>query len=203
MVRTVDLLKAIDLIYEAALDMRAWPPATEALADMMGAQAVSLPDRDGGSLAVEVLPIRIETAWLPDPPAAMVFIRDPKASRLPSHEQLRLLFGLTPAQAALAGEILEGDGIDAAALLGIKRSTARTHRLEVFQKSGTSRQAELVRVILQKGRGHQPGDPGSARSSHPNPINEEANSTSEVGSDTVAAPARSSRKVWHWPLRAV
>jgi DNA-binding CsgD family transcriptional regulator len=69
---------------------------------------------------------------------------------LPSRDEIRLLFGRTPAQAGLAREILQGDGVQAAAeRLGISRATARTHLLEVFQKTGTSRQAELVRVILQ------------------------------------------------------
>ena len=51
----------------------------------------------------------------------------------------------------MAREILQGDGIQATAeRLGISPATARTHLLEVFQKTGTSRQAELVRVLLQQ-----------------------------------------------------
>ncbi|HJU16684.1 MAG TPA: helix-turn-helix transcriptional regulator [Stellaceae bacterium] len=111
---------------------------------------LALPRCGGGSVAVQILPLRAETSWLPQPAAAILFVRDPRASALPSRGQIRLLFDLTPAQAAMAREILEGDGIQAAALrLGISRATARTHLLEVFHKTGTNRQAELVRVILQ------------------------------------------------------
>jgi len=106
---------------------------------------------DGRALSVLVLPVRAETTWLAQPAAAIVFVKDGQASGLPTREHVQQLFDLTPAQAALACHILRGDGIQAAAdRLGISRATARTHLLEVFQKTGTNRQAELVRVILQQ-----------------------------------------------------
>jgi DNA-binding CsgD family transcriptional regulator len=112
---------------------------------------LALPCSDGRKIAVQVLPLRAETAWLARRPAAILFIKDPKAVALPSQEDIRVLFDLTPAQSALAREILRGDGVQAAAdRLKIARATARTHLLEIFQKTGTSRQAELVRVILQR-----------------------------------------------------
>ena len=111
---------------------------------------LALPLPDGAKVVLQVLPLRAETAWLAERPSAIVFIKRPDAASLPSRAQIQLLFDLTPAQAALAGEILRGDGIQAAAdRLRISRATARSHLLEVFQKTGTSRQAELVRVILQ------------------------------------------------------
>jgi DNA-binding CsgD family transcriptional regulator len=111
---------------------------------------VVLPSADGASLTALVLPLRAETQWLTQHPAAIVFVKDPKRS-LPSREHLAFLFDLTRAQAGVAREVLEGDGIQAvAARLGISPATARTHLLEIFHKTGTSRQAELVRVILQR-----------------------------------------------------
>jgi DNA-binding CsgD family transcriptional regulator len=119
-------------------------------ADGIPGGVLALPCRDGRRLAALVLPLRAETNWLAERPAAIVFVKDPAAEPLPSAAAIRRLFDLTPTQAALAREILQGDGIEAAAgRLGIARSTARTHLLEVFQKTGTSRQAELVRVLLQ------------------------------------------------------
>jgi DNA-binding CsgD family transcriptional regulator len=56
---------------------------------------------------------------------------------------------MTPAEAGFAIEILSGDGIQAAAdRLSISRSTARTHLSRIFDKTGTRRQAELVRVLI-------------------------------------------------------
>lgn len=107
--------------------------------------------RGGRRLSVMVLPLHIETSWLTLPPAAIVLVKDPAASEMPSPEQIQRLFDLTPAQAALAREILNGNGIKTAAQrLQISRSTARTHLLAVFQKTGTNRQAELVRLILRQ-----------------------------------------------------
>jgi DNA-binding CsgD family transcriptional regulator len=103
------------------------------------------------SLTLLVFPFRTGPAWLAQRPAAIVFVRDPEASTLPSRDEIRMLFGLTPAQAGLAREIVQGDGVPAAAeRLGISRATAHTHLLEVFQKTGTNRQAELARIILQQ-----------------------------------------------------
>jgi DNA-binding CsgD family transcriptional regulator len=105
-------------------------------------------------LTVEVVPLHSEASRLPQRPAAIVFIENAKANALPSQEQIALMFDLTPAQAALARELVHGDGIPAAATrLGISRSTARTHLLRLFQKTGTNRQAELVRLILQQETG--------------------------------------------------
>jgi DNA-binding CsgD family transcriptional regulator len=63
---------------------------------------------------------------------------------------LREDFGLTRAEAAVAIDVLKADGLQAAAgRLGISLATARTHLAHVFDKTGTRRQAELVRLLLQ------------------------------------------------------
>jgi DNA-binding CsgD family transcriptional regulator len=57
-----------------------------------------------------------------------------------------------PAEAALALEIVKGDGRDAAAArLGISLSTARTHLSRIFEKTGAGRQAELVVLLNREG----------------------------------------------------
>jgi DNA-binding CsgD family transcriptional regulator/PAS domain-containing protein len=116
---------------------------------------------DGGTLAIArigqaplglvIVPMRSEASWLiRERPAALVFIADGAAEPVSLAERLRAIFGLTAAQAALAREIARGDGLDAAAeRLGITRATARTHLANVFAKTGTRRQAELVRLLLR------------------------------------------------------
>jgi DNA-binding CsgD family transcriptional regulator/PAS domain-containing protein len=115
----------------------------------------------GGSLAVGreeqmpllvvVVPLKTETNWLvSERSCAIVFIKDPQDH--PATLSLSLFaqhFGLTPAQAAVSREIAAGDGVAAAASrLGISYATARTHLLQIFQKTGTTRQAELVHLML-------------------------------------------------------
>jgi DNA-binding CsgD family transcriptional regulator len=120
-------------------------------ADGIPGGMVELPCRDGGRAIVEVIALPGETSWRLQPPAAIVFLREAPGDGFPSREQIRRQFDFTPAQSALARELLYGDGIPAAVeRLGISRSTARTHLLKMFQRTGTNRQAELVRLILQQ-----------------------------------------------------
>jgi DNA-binding CsgD family transcriptional regulator len=83
-----------------------------------------------------------------DQPFVMVFASKPCETSLPDARQLRSHFGLTYMQAKLAIEIAKGKGLKACTQrLGIALSTGRSHLKQIFQKTETRRQAELVRVI--------------------------------------------------------
>ena len=103
-------------------------------------------------LAVVVAPLPAEAAWfLAHAPAVILFAGDPEHSRcvaLP--DRLRAVFGLTRTEALVAAEIFRGEGLPAAAdALGIGVTTARTHLQRIFGKTGTRKQAELVRIIAR------------------------------------------------------
>ncbi len=58
-------------------------------------------------------------------------------------------FGLTPSEIALCRRLLQGDSlVDAAEQLGVTQETARTRLKTIFQKTGTSRQAELMLLLV-------------------------------------------------------
>jgi DNA-binding CsgD family transcriptional regulator len=106
----------------------------------------------GRPLILTVIPIREAAAERRRGavPRAMVLVADPDRPDAPAAAVLRELFGLTVAEAALAVEIGRGDGLRAVAeRLSIAGSTARTHLARIFEKTGTSRQAELVRLLMQ------------------------------------------------------
>lgn len=106
-------------------------------------QTLTIADPDGG------LPLSATVAALPQHPLASVFVADPGRLRLPTAAQLQAHLGLTAAEAALALQVLAGDGLAACAQrLGICRTTARTHLGHIFEKTRTRRQAELVRLLL-------------------------------------------------------
>jgi DNA-binding CsgD family transcriptional regulator len=66
-----------------------------------------------------------------------------------SLDLLRCRFGLTPAEARLALQLVAGEPLRAAAVkLSITYETARTELKNIFNKTGTCRQAELVIVIV-------------------------------------------------------
>jgi DNA-binding CsgD family transcriptional regulator len=82
-------------------------------------------------------------------PMAMVFLRDPEFPPL-RIEQLRTLFGLTRTEALVAGELARGRPLDQIARsLGLGLGTVRTHLKQVLAKTGTSRQAEAVAVLVR------------------------------------------------------
>jgi DNA-binding CsgD family transcriptional regulator/PAS domain-containing protein len=133
---------------------------TTALHAMIAACAAAEPDAGGHlalprdndrlPLALLIMPLRGEVPWLPRlPGAAIIFVSDPHAAAAPDPEHLRTQFGLTRAEAALVVEIVKGDGLQAAAeRLGIVAGTARTHLHRVLAKTRTTRQADLVRLVL-------------------------------------------------------
>ena len=62
---------------------------------------------------------------------------------------LRSTYGCTAQESALADALAHGSTLAQTAVsLGISVHTARTHLKRVFRKTGTNRQAELVRLIL-------------------------------------------------------
>lgn len=80
---------------------------------------------------------------------AIVFITDPERTPTVSTALLQRVYGLTSAEANLAQELLRGIGLVAVAKrLGISNNTAKTQLAAVYEKSGTHRQAELVKLLF-------------------------------------------------------
>jgi DNA-binding CsgD family transcriptional regulator len=73
---------------------------------------------------------------------------------LPGVSRLRAEFGLTKAEARLALRLAEGSSLASAAqAFNVKLTTIRSQLQQVFAKTGTSRQTELVAMILSRGYG--------------------------------------------------
>jgi DNA-binding CsgD family transcriptional regulator/PAS domain-containing protein len=101
------------------------------------------------TLLIAPLPSQNSFQLVPFQPMAVVFVNDADKLTKPTVVQLRQKFGMTPAEANFALEISKGDGIQAAAdRLSISMGTARTHLSRIFFKTGTRRQAELVRMLI-------------------------------------------------------
>lgn len=82
-------------------------------------------------------------------PAVAVFIRDPNDSPQASHKLLRSLFQLTRTEAEVAMLVMDGLTLDeAAVVLGVTRNTVRAHLRGVFAKTGATRQAQLIKMLL-------------------------------------------------------
>ena len=110
-----------------------------------------LPRRSGQpALALIAVPLNQETGWrTPQRAAVLACVADPSASHALPDAHLAALFGLTPAETALANDLLQGDdpaGI--ARRTGRSIHTVRTHLARLMAKTGTARQSELVRLLL-------------------------------------------------------
>ncbi len=112
---------------------------------------IRLTREDRAPLTVLAAPHRSRFGWTHIlRPTTILLITDPEQAADIRGEWLRQDYGLTPAEAGFAVEIAKGDGLHAAAVrLGVSLTTVRTHLAHVFDKTGTRRQAELVRLILQ------------------------------------------------------
>ena len=100
-------------------------------------------------LVVRSLPRRQGTAGDVDA-ALAVFINDPESTTPALVGVLQSVYGLTPRETEFAGLLAKGLDLDRiAASSGITKETARSRLKSVFAKTGTHRQAELLRLVLQ------------------------------------------------------
>jgi DNA-binding NarL/FixJ family response regulator len=122
---------------------QAMPPALNASAFLVPETAHS------ATLHVMVLPLSsaVAMARLADRALALVIVVDPSAKQ-PPRDLFRSIYALTATEAALASAIAQGLTLkDWANERRVAISTARTHLATVFQKTGASTQAQLVRLM--------------------------------------------------------
>jgi DNA-binding CsgD family transcriptional regulator len=83
-------------------------------------------------------------------PCIAIFISDPDQQESASQQLLGELFDLTPAEANLAVKLARGLSLaQLSEQQNISQHTARAQLKSVFSKTGATRQAELVRLILK------------------------------------------------------
>lgn len=99
---------------------------------------------------VLITPVRNVNLDASCPVGAMAFVADPARRVRPASDILRALFGLTPAECRVALLLSDGQAPPAIAdLIGVSTNTLKTQLASIYRKTGTSRQAQLVRVLSQ------------------------------------------------------
>ncbi|AWM04903.2 helix-turn-helix transcriptional regulator [Bradyrhizobium amphicarpaeae] len=79
---------------------------------------------------------------------AAVFVRKSSPASPPPLEALAKLYKLTASEIRVIDAIMKASGVKALAdLLGLTQATVKTHLHNVFRKTGTARQSELVKLI--------------------------------------------------------
>ncbi len=98
---------------------------------------------------VSVFPLKSSHAIHELAGEAILFVEDPEQTSGP--EQVDLFsraFRLTPAEARLAVHLASSGSLrDAADMLSVTYNTARAHLRAIFDKTGTHRQTELIRIL--------------------------------------------------------
>ena len=113
--------------------------------------AVAIRGRDGEPYVAHVLPLtsgarhwrgRLYKA------TAAIFVRCATVERPSALSAMAQLYGLTAAETKVLVGIVEIGGVPAVAKAhGVSRETVRTHLKRVFEKTGTTRQADLVKFL--------------------------------------------------------
>lgn len=121
-----------------ALDPSAEVPDTGALMAMV----VALPGQAGDAAGDAQIAPQIA------PQIALFLVDTGRRTRL-SDAMLAQVFGLTPTESAVAGRLAAGERLDAiAGALGISQTTVSFHLRNIFGKTRTNRQADLIALML-------------------------------------------------------
>jgi DNA-binding CsgD family transcriptional regulator len=125
--------------------------ATEPDGKRSGAATIILERGTGrSSLFLHVMPIERRSTTTAQSAAAVIFIIAPDFYAFPSFNAFAALHGLTRCEARVFREIISGQGLIAASTqLRITEATARTHLRNIFEKTGTKRQTELLRLFFK------------------------------------------------------
>jgi DNA-binding CsgD family transcriptional regulator len=118
-----------------------------------GDRALSLTAHDGERYVAHVLPLasvmRNDTER-PSAAVAVLFVRKAALSVKSSDDLLARTFNLTPTELRVLLAAAAHTGVaEVAQSLGIAETTVKTHLKRIFAKTGTGRQADLVRLAVE------------------------------------------------------
>jgi DNA-binding CsgD family transcriptional regulator len=98
---------------------------------------------------ISVMPLSALSILAQQRPSAALFVYDRSIGRIPAISVLREIFGLTAAEARVAILLARGKTVrEIVSMLGLSSNTIRTQLRQVFAKTQTKRQSELMRVLL-------------------------------------------------------
>lgn len=125
---------------------------TSRLPAVITSGVIAAPREDALPLNVVVLPYRTDAAphlLLAQASHAIVLVFDPARPGVASPLILRELYAFSESEANVCWRIARGESLDEiAAAEQISKETVRSQLKRVFSKTGTSRQSELVRLVL-------------------------------------------------------
>jgi DNA-binding CsgD family transcriptional regulator len=119
----------------------------------IGVRGIALPliAHDGTRHVAHVLPLTSgarRAAGITYTAAAALFVRKAALAPLPTPDVIGKTYNLTPAELRVLLAIVEIGGVpEVADALGVADTTVKTHLGRLFEKTGTGRQADLVKLV--------------------------------------------------------
>lgn len=108
---------------------------------------ISMTASDGGHFALHLLPLNGHDKRASAGAAAAIFVQRTQATTI-APDLVGRAFGLTPAEQRVLSHIVEAGSVaEAAERLRVSETTVKTHLHRVFSKTGTARQADLVKLL--------------------------------------------------------
>ncbi len=159
------LLETDDVLYGASRRLRAYDRAADQslnelltacadgndLAIGAGGGAIHLPSRGGRNYVAHVLPLTSgarRDAGVPHRAVAALVVHNAAENLSSPPEVIAKAYGLTPREVGVLFALVEAPGVaEMAEILGLSSATVRTHLRSLFAKTGTTRQAELVKLV--------------------------------------------------------
>lgn len=140
--------REIDALLMRALSAKA---CTDAAIGPAGG-VLALPDGTGAGYLASILPLdggAREALMAPFRASAGVFVQDPTPAPRTEGEAFARIYGLTGAELKVLLALAPGlTAKEAAGALGLREPTIKTHLQRIYEKTGMSRQTELVRLLL-------------------------------------------------------
>lgn len=113
--------------------------------------SLAIPDVGGAGFVATLLPVgrgRRRDVVASFSASVAVFTKDPAEASLMPGEAFARLYGMTGGELRVLLALAQGLGAkEAADMLGIGEPTVRTHLQRIFSKTGTTRQADLLRLL--------------------------------------------------------
>ena len=158
------ILDAGDILYVAARHLAACDPqVNQTLREVFAAAgqgdaalgtkgiAVPLIGKDGECYIAHALPLTTgarRRAGMAYTAVAALFVRKAALAMSSRSEAIGKMFKLTPTELRVLLAIVEVGGVpEVAAAFGVAETTVRTHVSNLFEKTGTKRQADLVKLV--------------------------------------------------------
>lgn len=110
-----------------------------------------------GDWVVQVVPVaEQEPLWGVAQPGALVFITDPNSPPALDEALLHRLYQVSAAECRVAQELLHGHTLqETAQRLHLGENTVKTHLKQLFTKTDTHRQPQLIRLLMRLAQRHR------------------------------------------------